>query len=245
MFYDEKPKNEKPKFKGKNDYEADFDDLLSVGGDEPDDRVVRSKRYLPTEAPGCSDYVSASMQYPFSGDGVTGRLLITGVVGFIPVLGAILLSGYGIRVIRRVLRGQRGLPAWNDLGGDFSRGLGVFFGSIIFAILLALSTIAVITIPVVMFLGLPMVGYVYSRYAATEDFSAFFDLFGAYRYVLNNLWSSIIVTLAFFVIGFLWAFLIPIGLALVVLPGIILTGAAITSLYYLLGAWGRTVGVEA
>lgn len=245
MFYDEKPKNDKPKFKDKNDYEAGFDDLLSVGFDEPDDRVVRGMTRRPDDLPGCGDYVSASMQYPFSGDGVFLRLLVTGAIGFIPLLGFIILSGYGIRVVRRVLRGQRGLPAWNDLGGDFTRGLGVFFGSFIFAILLGLSMIAVITIPIVMFLGLPMIAYAFSRYAATEDFSAFFDIFGAFRYVLNNLWSSIIVTFAFVLISFLWGVFIPIGLALFVIPGIVLTGAAFTSAYYLIGAWGRTAGIEA
>lgn len=244
--YPQKDKNDKAK--RKNEY--DLEDLISedysqTADDEPDDRFPRKTKSFDDSVAGCSAYLSAGMQYPFDGHNVFTKLLIGGVLMIIPFIGQLIVSGYSIRVLRRVLRGQRGLPEWNDFGGDLVRGFVLIFGFFFFGMLLMLSMIAVVTIPVVFFLGFPMVAYVLCRYAATDEFGVFFDIFGAYRYVLSNLWAAISVTLAVFVMSLLWSLAIGFGTALLVLPGLIASFAATVSFAYVSAAWGRTMGMEA
>jgi hypothetical protein len=245
--YPEKPKNDKAK--RKNEY--DLEDLISEDfrqtpdDDEPDDRFPRKTKSFDDSVAGCSAYLSAGMQYPFDGRNVITKLLIGGVLMFIPVIGQLIVSGYSIRVMRRVLRGQRDLPEWNDFGGDLMRGIVPLFGFFFFGVLLMLSMIAVVTIPVVMFLGFPMVAYVLCRYAATDEFGVFFDIFGAYRYVLSNVWAAVSVSLSIFVMSMLWGVAIGFGTAFFILPGLMASFAATVSFAYVAAAWGRTVGMEA
>lgn len=245
-----KPKNDAPKpkndafYKPKNADIRDFDDLL-YGDDDLDDRYPRSRQPMDTESLGCSAYIGPALEYPTSGPGVFGKLLVGGILMFIPLIGQLMVLGYTIRIIRRVLRDQTGLPGWNDFGGDLMRGLVVWVGSIVFGVLLALSMIAVVTIPVVMVFGLPMVAYVLCRYAATDNVLAFADIFGAYKYVFQHLWPAIVVTLSAVVLSLAWAIIVGLGFAFFFFPGILASAAATFSFAYLMGAWGRTVGLEA
>ncbi len=238
-----KPKNDAA-YKPKNADISDFDELL-YGDDELDDRYPRSRQPIAAESLGCSAYIGSSLEYPTSGPGVFGKLLVGGILTFIPLIGQLIMLGYTIRIIRRVLRDQTGLPDWNDFGGDLVRGVVVWVGSIVFGVLLALSMIAVVTIPVVMIFGLPMVAYVMCRYAATDDFLAFTDIFGAYKYVFQHLWPAIVVTLSAVLLSLVWMIAVGLGFAFFFFPGILALAATTFSFAYLMGAWGRTVGLEA
>lgn len=47
------------------------------------------------------------------------------------IIGGIPVSGYCVRVARRVMRGEPGLPEWDDFSGDITRGLYILVGNII------------------------------------------------------------------------------------------------------------------
>lgn len=245
MMYDEKAKNDK--LKAKNDETFGFDDLLTDGyADETDDRYVKGKRFdYQSGSDGLGEFISDSMRYPFDGPNALPRVGVAALVSLIPFVGSMVVSGYGVRVARRTLRDQRALPMWNDFGGDFMRGLTVFFGTLVFGFLMLLSMVAVVTIPVVIVLGFPMVAYAICRYAATDDFTSFVDILGAYRYVINNLWTSLMVTISAVVIGIIWSIVISIGFVFFVIPGLLLSAASVISFAYLAAAWGRKVGLEA
>jgi len=265
MFDEEKLKNDTQK--RKNDQDLGFEDLIGAGYDEPDDRYARNKFSSDENPVGCGVFVGAAMQYPFDGkDSLTKVAIAAGLV-LIPFVGQLVVSGYGVRVVRRILRGQRNLPEWNDFGGDFIRGLILCFGGAIFGILMALSMVVVITIPIVSIFGFSMVAYSICRYAETDDFSVFFDILGAYRYVLNNLWVSFMFTMSCILLGISWGItiavtymlcyiggsivfaILPINFNsvefLLAVPGLILSAAATISYTFMMGAWGRTVGLEA
>lgn len=242
MMYEEKAKNDK--LKVKNDENLDFEELLGGGFDEPDDRYVHGKRTFQDGADGVGEFISVSMQYPFDGPNALPRVMAAALVSLIPVIGSMVVSGYGVRVIRRTLRGQSDLPAWNDFGGDLKRGFMMLIGGFIFGFLMILSMIAVVTIPVVLILGFPMVAYSVCRYAATDDFSVFFDIVGAYRYVTTHVWTSLMVTISAAIMGVIWAIIVGIGFAIFFLPGLLLSSASVISFTYLMGLWGRKVGLE-
>lgn len=263
MYDEEKFKNDSPK--RKNDESVDFDDLMGDG--DLDDRYARPKLALDDSGIGCGAFVGAAMQYPFDGKDALTKVAIAAGLALIPLIGQLAVSGYGVRVVRRILRGQRDLPEWNDFGGDFMRGLVILFGGIVFGFLMMLSTIAIVTIPIVTILGFPMVAYAICRYAATDDISAFIDIIGAYRYVLSNIWTSFVMTLSCILLGISWGFTITVtyvvctivgsiilgitgigfnnGEFLLAIPGLILSAAATISFTFMMGAWGRTVGIEA
>lgn len=265
MFDEEKLKNDQ--LKHKNDEGLGFEDLIEGGFDETDDRYPRAKLSLSDNNIGCGAFVGAAMQYPFDGKEALTKVAIAAGLALIPFVGQLLVSGYGVRVVRRILRGQRDLPEWNDFGGDFMRGLVILFGGIVFGFLMMLSTIAIVTIPIVTILGFPMVAYAICRYAATDDISAFIDIIGAYRYVLSNIWTSFVMTLSCILLGISWGITIALtyilcyivgsillsitgigiinsGEFLLTIPGLILSAAATISFTYMMGAWGRTVGLE-
>jgi hypothetical protein len=243
MFNEAKAKNDKPKYK--NDESIDFEDLMTSDDNEPDDRYARNRSDRSIDMSGVGGFVSDAMQYPFDGANALPRVMVAALVSLIPFIGSMVVSGYGVRVIRRTLRGQSELPMWNDFGGDLMRGLTMFFGSLVFGFLMILSMVAVVTIPVVLLLGFPMVAYAACRYAATDDFSSFVDIFGAYRYVIKNFWTSLMVTISAFIIGIVWSILIGLGFVFFVIPGLLLSSASVISFTYLMGAWGRKVGLEA
>lgn len=63
------------------------------------------------------------------------KVLIGGVLLLIPIAGAMILYGYGLRIARNVIAGDPSpLPEWDDIGGDLSRGFFVWLGAIVWAI---------------------------------------------------------------------------------------------------------------
>jgi hypothetical protein len=64
------------------------------------------------------------------------KIIILGLAAlviWIPILNFFVL-GYGVRLAQNINRGMRGLPKWDDWGGDFVRGASLFGGMLIFAI---------------------------------------------------------------------------------------------------------------
>jgi hypothetical protein len=63
------------------------------------------------------------------------KVLIGGLLFFIPIIGWLIIGGYGLRVIRQVAQGQDvPLPEWNDFGGDLVRGLKGFVVGVVWSL---------------------------------------------------------------------------------------------------------------
>lgn len=75
-----------------------------------------------------------AFRYPFSDDGWLGKLTIATILLFIPIVGWLIIMGYGLRVIRRVINGNDQLPEWVNFSRDFNNGLMVFLGLMIYGI---------------------------------------------------------------------------------------------------------------
>lgn len=63
------------------------------------------------------------------------KILIGGVLSLIPVVGWILVGGYGLEVTRRVINGEaKVLPEWNDFGDLLKKGLFNFVVGLIYVL---------------------------------------------------------------------------------------------------------------
>ena len=73
--------------------------------------------YLPRSQP--VEFYRA-LQYPFQGQGWFSRILILALVQLLPLIGQLLLLGYGVQVVRAVYAGQSDLPRmeWRRALGD-------------------------------------------------------------------------------------------------------------------------------
>ena len=78
--------------------------------------------------------VIEALVFPFQDRNWINKLLITLVLVFIPILGWLIIGGYSVRVVRRVLNDESGMPEYDDWGGDIARGLGVLIGALIYSI---------------------------------------------------------------------------------------------------------------
>ena len=54
--------------------------------------------------------LSQALQYPFQGKGWFRRILILALVQLIPIVGQLILLGYGLDIVRAVYAGQVDLP---------------------------------------------------------------------------------------------------------------------------------------
>jgi hypothetical protein len=73
-------------------------------------------------------------------------ILLGGVLLFFliipPILAGILLNGYGLRIVRRVIRGESPvLPAWDDWGGLFVDGLLVAIIELVYALPIIVASV--------------------------------------------------------------------------------------------------------
>jgi hypothetical protein len=63
------------------------------------------------------------------------KVLIGGLLLIIPVIGGMILYGFGIRTARNVINGQdQPLPEWDDIGGDLGRGFFAIIGILIWGL---------------------------------------------------------------------------------------------------------------
>lgn len=131
-----------------------------------------------------------SFTYMLQQPGGVGKLVIGGLLMFIPILGWAVVGGYMIRTLRTVAAGDDTLPEWTDWGGLFVTGLLAFVGSLIYeapgliigrfgtggALLQSLWGIVV-------FIVLPAA---LIRFATTDNIGAFFDFGEIIAFIQTN-----------------------------------------------------------
>lgn len=207
-----------------------------------DDHYDRRKQMPVMETAGCGAYTTAAIQYPLIGDnGTLMKLLIGGVLMLVPVIGSWIVAGYALRSFKRVLHGDYVLPEWDDFAGDFVNGLIVTIGLFVFGLLMAVSMALIVTIPIVMFFAFPMTAYVIARYAATDDITSFFDIFGAYRAVFFRFGDSVLMMLGSYFVAIVMSILVGIGTVFLLIPGLMIAFALTLAMTFNAAVYGRTV----
>ncbi len=79
--------------------------------------------------------IGVALTYVTKDEGWLKKVLIGGLLFLIPIVGGMIVYGYGVRIARNVIAGEPNpLPEWDDIGGDLSRGLFIFIGALIWAI---------------------------------------------------------------------------------------------------------------
>ena len=198
-----------------------------------------------------------AVNYPFKDDDWVSKMAITIVLGIIPVLGWFLIAGYMVRAIARVMNGDETLPAYDDWGGDFMRGLVATFGSLIYyaPIILVICCVnvafedstpvqccAALFYIIYGIVTIPLIVSALARYAATEEVGAFMDIPGRIRDFTNHMGDAIMLVVMFFIVGLVISILAIIGYVLCIIPGLIVTAASYYIQAHMVGQWGQVIG---
>ena len=121
------------------------------------------------------------------------KVLIGGLILLIPIVGGLILYGYGVRIARNVIADDPNpLPEWDDIGGDLSSGFFVVVGSLLWGVpvwalyicalilssasdaagLIAAFIYLCLIFPLSIILGVFVIPTLIGRYALTNDFKS-------------------------------------------------------------------------
>jgi hypothetical protein len=202
--------------------------------------------------------VMDAILFPFEDRDWITKLAIALVLIFIPVIGWLILLGYGVRVVRYVLTDEEGLPEFDDWEGDLARGLAMAIGTIIYHLpswivsgiftrlgegfcvfqcvggLFEFAYSLVVT---------PLLMSAVARYSLREDLDAFLDFRGRWDDLTRHVDQAIILWLNMFVLLIILAFALPIGLVMCVVPGLLVIAGMFFVMGHLTAQWGEVIGV--
>ncbi len=83
--------------------------------------------------------IGRAIQYVFQDPNWIKKILIGGLLFFIPIIGWFIVGGYYLRVVRNVSLGTDSpLPEWDQWGDDFVRGFKIFVTYLVYSIPLIL-----------------------------------------------------------------------------------------------------------
>lgn len=240
---------------------------LSLGEFEFSRRSSFSEPESPSqdkELPPSSGLISIdALGYPFRDPEWLSKIAIAALINIIPVIGQLFLAGYGVRVARRVQKNKDGLPAWDDWGNDFSRGIVMLVGSFLHGVVvIGVYTLVVVVISrllldqistrssVSSLLAITTIGslifsLIYSGmltiavgdYIAEERLGVFFGFVSQLGRTFNNLGRIILLAINGLIYGVIMGIAIGFGLALLVIPGLFLIAATLIGSYFILGRW--------
>ncbi len=79
--------------------------------------------------------IGRSISFIFADRSWVSKVLICGLLFFVPIIGWLLIGGYVLRLLHNVIVGEEPtLPEWNNWGGDIAGGLKAFVVGIVWAI---------------------------------------------------------------------------------------------------------------
>lgn len=196
-----------------------------------------------------------ALPFPFQDKNWIAKLAITFVMLIIPVFGWLVIAGYSVRVVRSVLTDED-IPEYDDFGGDFVRGLAVFIGALVFSIpSMILSGIQArmgfcgfgCLLGMAQFLYnlfmTPLMMSAVARYSLREDLNAFLDFQGRIQDVTENLGEVVALWINLFIMGIVFVVVLPIGLAMCILPGFMVMAAMVFVSAHMTAQWGMVIGV--
>jgi len=163
------------------------------------------------------------------------KVLIGGILGLIPIVNLAVL-GYMLRVIKNAADGaEKPLPAWDDFGDYFVKGVMAVLGALVWAIPLILLTTVIAVFSAVtgsdsqsgrtvaapfvaclwgmnclaglygLFLGVVLPA-AFTKYAVSGEFGAFFRFGDIFKYITANLGNYVIALLLAWVAQFIAGF---------------------------------------
>lgn len=214
----------------------------------------------------------AALVYPFKADAnAFMKIAIGAALSFIPFIGGVFFTGYSIRLTQRIQRRQPGLPEWDDLGGDFVRGLAVLGGTMVYAavylvLILLMTTIATglfgvtvngvrqmndsgLLISLVIFAAFTYYFLIFlatgiALFAASGRFAAFFEFARLWNIANTQFRRNLIFAGNFVVFIILVAVLVLVGFSLLFLPGVFMGALGSMGFHVLLGAWSFIIGAD-
>lgn len=77
--------------------------------------------------------ILAALNYPFASESWFNTLLVATLLLFIPVVGWMMLLGYGLRLINRVTHERPEPPPWDHFNKDFENGLYISIALVLYA----------------------------------------------------------------------------------------------------------------
>jgi hypothetical protein len=188
-----------------------------------------------------------SFTFVFDDEDWVQKLLIGGILSFIPIVNLVVL-GYGLRVLKNVAEGvEKPLPAWDDFGDYFVKGLVSVFGAAIWALPIILLSMMLAVINAAtgyqtdpqyvsaparicisgfsclaglygLFLGLVLPAAM-TKYAVSGDFGAFLRFGEIFGYITSHLGPYIVALL----LGAVASFIGGLGV-IVCIIGVLFTG---------------------
>jgi hypothetical protein len=166
--------------------------------------------------------VGRSFTYMLQQPGGFGKLIVAGLLLFIPIIGWAFVAGYMIRTMRHVAAGQDTLPDWNDWGQLLVTGLLVWVGGLIYEIpglILGRFGDAGSLLQglwgLVIFVVFPAA---IIRFAATDNFGSFFEFGEIIGFIQNNTSNYILAV----VLTLVASMLSMVGLVLLII-GVVFT----------------------
>jgi hypothetical protein len=211
-------------------------------------------------------YFVEAFSYLFNSQNWFGKAFIVFLLTVIPIvniLGAIVLAGYSIRIVREILAGRMEVPEF-DFAEDATKGFLLTIAGIVYSIpfLLISRSVEVVQIgqnvstrmtmsPVVVLL-LFILGIIMGmmlliatvRYAVTDDFAVFVDLGGNFNMLRNNFGAVIMYGLNVIGFGIVGGILVVLGMVLCIIPGIVMAVSLVFGRAYLLAQFAQAIGLS-
>jgi hypothetical protein len=202
-----------------------------------------------------------ALQYPMQDKNWLTKLFIGAVVLLVPIIGGMVVLGYGLRLIQMIYRREPGLPEWDDWGGDLTRGFMALLGILIYfipsiliycctSVLGTSDNSAIVLFNCLLYLinlaysivVTPIAFSAIARYAATEDFKVFTDVAGRIQDVTSRLGDVLTLYLNLLIFGIVAYIIVFIGLILCCIPGLLALAGATLAQYYIIAQWGIQIG---
>jgi hypothetical protein len=207
-----------------------------------------------------------AIQFPLKDEKWLVKVGLAIIAVLVPLLGWLVLIGYGLRLVQNVLNGIDALPEWDDLASYFSSGLTVFLGTLIYQLpnLLisclsqivsamggdepnAVTTLLACCLSVIQ-LGLtlvvlPLTMSATANYAVSGQFSAYTDFGARFNDITSRLGDVVMLWVNLLALGIIAAIVTMLGLLLVCLPGLFAIAFFQMANYHMTAQWGRVLGL--
>jgi hypothetical protein len=201
----------------------------------------KPKRGQPSGSSGAATlYLPEAIPYPFNDSEWIKKAAIGVLINLVPLIGQIIALGYGVRLSRQVAAGDTSrLPEWDSWGSDAGTGFGLLAASILYSLLFLL----VVWIPCIgqllLLLLVPIIALATVNYVNKDTFGAFFDFNWIIQTLQTRTNEAVMLIIDVMLLSIALGIVVPIGLGLFVLPGLLLSVLGMFVYSYLIGRWAQ------
>jgi hypothetical protein len=201
-----------------------------------------------------------ALKYPFQGKNWFRRILALALLQFVPIVGQLILFGYGIEVVRAIYSGEKNLPPieWKRALGDGLRFLvaGLIYLTPLIGVVPTIATIGtnangnlnLLGVGLASVLGLVILLISIALHIggvrqAVEN-KGLFDPNGSAKLLLKNRAVSATLILNVILLSLIGIITTGLGLVLLLLPGAFVFVTCYLALWYLLANYGMEIGLD-